>query len=169
MIGYLSIPVLAVIVLVQSTIVPEIRFAGGMPDLVLLMVLSISMIVGLEQGLLWAIVGGVLQDLISAVPVGTTALALVGAVTVVHVLFGQIGPRRVLYPLAAIIGATMVAHAVTLGVLLVVGYAVPLGQTLRYVTLPSLVYNMLVLLPIYRVVGAFYTAGRSRRVESFGG
>ena len=94
MAGYLSIPVLALVVVIQATLMPELSIAGGTPDLVLLVVLGWTLMAGYEQGLVWALVGGILQDLISAVPVGTTSLALVLVVSLAALIVGQVHPRN---------------------------------------------------------------------------
>jgi len=50
---YISFPVLLVVVILQSTVVPYFRVAGGGPDLILMVVLSWMMLAGLEEGLVW--------------------------------------------------------------------------------------------------------------------
>lgn len=163
--AYLSVPVLAVVVIIQSTIVPEFRFGGAMPDLVYLFVLAWSLMAGFERGVTWALVGGVLQDLVSSLPLGTTALALVVVTFVVSLLVGEINPRNLIYA-ALIAGAgTAVMHLVTLLVLAVAGQGLPLLDTLTYVTLPGMVYNLIVMIPLYRVLGGIYLSARPRRIS----
>ncbi len=163
--GYLSIPVLAVAVILQSTVVPEFRFGGAMPDLVLLLVLAWSLMAGFEQGIIWAMVGGILQDLVSAAPVGTTSLSLVIVVALAALILGQISPRNLFYPALAAGGGLAVAHVVILIVLLLTGRTIPVIDLLLTVTLPGMVYNAVVMIPVYRVLGAFYSSSRPRRVE----
>ncbi len=165
--GYLSIPVLMVVVIVQATVMPELEIAGGIPDLVLLVVLAWTLMAGYERGLVWAFVGGILQDLISAVPLGTTSLALVIVTSLAALALGQISPRNLVYPALAALGATLVAHLVSLAVLFVAGRPLPLIATLLSVTLPGMAYNAVVMIPVYRLLGAFYVARRPRRVEGF--
>jgi len=165
MAGYLSIPVLALVVVLQATLMPELSIAGGTPDLVLLVVLGWSLMAGYEQGLLWAVVGGFLQDLISAVPLGTTSLALVLAVSLAALIVGQVHPRNLVYPPVVAAGATLVVHLVTEIVLTVTGRPLPVANLLLAVTLPSMIYNLVVMVPVYRILGTFYLAGRPRRVE----
>jgi len=164
--GYLSIPVLMVVVIVQATVMPELEISGGIPDLVLLVVLAWTLMAGYERGLLWAFVGGILQDLISAAPMGTTSLALVFVTSLAALVVGQISPRNLVYPALAAVGATLVAHLVSLAVLTVAGRPLPLIATLLGITVPSMIYNAVVMIPLYRLLGAFYVSGRPRRVES---
>ncbi|MBN1964744.1 MAG: rod shape-determining protein MreD [Anaerolineae bacterium] len=163
--AYLSIPVLAVAVIIQSTVMPEIRLGGAMPDLVYLLVLAWSLLAGFERGVTWALVGGVLQDLVSSLPLGTTALSLVLLTFVLSLLVGQVNPRNLIYPAVIAAGGTVVLHGVTLLVLGIAGQALPFLDTLTYVTLPSLVYNLIVMIPLYRVLGGFYLSSRPRRIS----
>ncbi len=163
--GYLSIPVLALAVVVQSTLVPEARLGGAMPDLVFLLALSWSLMGGFERGVVWAIVGGVLEDLVSAAPVGTTALGLVLVCFLASLLLRRVSPRNMVYPALAAAAGTPVAHLVVLLVLILTGRPLPLLDLFFYVTLPSMIYNAVVMIPVYRVMGAFYLASRPRRLD----
>lgn len=162
--GYLSVPVLALAVIVQSTLIPEVRIGGGMPDLVFLLALAWGLLAGFQAGVVWALVGGMLQDLVSAVPLGTTSLALVIVVGLASLMLGQVNPRNLLYPALAAGPGTVVAHLVVLIVLLLSGRAVPLTETLVYVTLPGAIYNMAAMVVVYRILSRFYLVSRPRRV-----
>ncbi len=165
--GYLSIPVLTLAVILQSTLVPEARISGGMPDLVFLTVLAWGLLAGFQVGIVWAIVGGVLQDLVSSAPLGTTSLALVVVVAAASLILGQVNPRNLLYAsLAALVG-TPALHLLMLLVLLATGQNYPLIDTLLHITLPSAIYNLIVMIPVYRIMGAFYATARPRRVSRF--
>lgn len=164
--GYLSIPVLAVAVLIQATVMPELRIGGGAPDLVLTLVLAYSLLNGFERGVVWAVVGGVLQDLLSAVPLGTTSLALVIMVAGAGYLLGRTAPRSFLLPPLVAAGGTIVVHGVTLVVLALTGRSLPILPTLLTTTLPAVAYNMGLMLVVYRILGTFYQSARPRRVES---
>ncbi|MDN4552600.1 rod shape-determining protein MreD, partial [Salmonella enterica] len=70
---YLSIPILLIAAILQSTVVPQFRLGGGGPDLIMMAVLSWILLSNAEEGAFWAVVGGIIQDLISGLPTGTTA------------------------------------------------------------------------------------------------
>ena len=75
--SYWSLPLIALAVVLQSSVIPQIRIFGGEPDLVLLLVLSWSVNGRLEQDVTWAFVGGIAQDLMSATPLGASVIGLV--------------------------------------------------------------------------------------------
>ncbi len=161
---YISVPILLIAVVLQSTVVPEIRIGNGGPDLVLMLVLSWAMLSGVEEGLVWAMAGGIMQDLINGTPTGTSALALVLIVLLVNVTVGVTARNNLISPpLVAILG-TVVYHLIMLGLLAALGRGVPVGYALTYVTLPTVTFNAILMLPIYRLMGVLFEASRPRRV-----
>jgi len=163
--GYLSLPVLALAVVIQATVMPELRIAGGAPDLVLLLVLGYSLLYGFERGVVWAIVGGILHDLLSAVPEGVTALALVVTIGAAALVVGRNAPRNLLIPPLVAAGATVLYHIATLLILLVAGRPLPIPDLLLYVTVPTAIYNLLLMAPLYYLLGMFSPSRRPRRLE----
>jgi rod shape-determining protein MreD len=73
---------------------PELGNLGGFPNWSQLVVLAWTLQAGYERGIVWAFVGGILQDLISAVPLGPTSLALVIVTSLAALIVGQISPRN---------------------------------------------------------------------------
>ncbi len=168
---YISLPVLLVFVILQSTVVPYFRIAGGGPDLILMVVLSWMMLAGLEEGLIWAIVGGILQDLVTGVPTGTTALALVVIAGLENLVLGPVGKGNLIIPPFVVSVCTLLYQALLavllaiLGRLSILGRSADLGYVLTYVTLPSVMFNVILMLPIFRLVGFVFQATRPRRVS----
>ena len=62
--------------LAQTTLTPRLAILGVQPNLMLLVILSWSLLRGAKAGMVWAIGGGVLLDMLSAAPFGTSTLSL---------------------------------------------------------------------------------------------
>jgi len=79
---YLLVPLLAVVGLLQATVVSRVTIWGVFPDLPLLLVVSWGLLRGSRQGLLWGFVAGIIVDLFSGAPFGaaTVSLMVVGFV-----------------------------------------------------------------------------------------
>jgi len=60
---YLVCPLLAVVGLLQATLVSRVAIWGVFPDLPLLVVVSWGLLRGSRQGLLWGFVAGIMVDL----------------------------------------------------------------------------------------------------------
>ena len=74
MIWFLSVPLLALLALLQTTIFRQILFLDGNLDLLLVAVICWSMLRP-EEGLAWAALAGLFADLFSGGPFGITAIA----------------------------------------------------------------------------------------------
>jgi rod shape-determining protein MreD len=153
---YLSLPLLLLAALLQATIVHEFRIGEAGPDLVLLVALAWGLLAGIEEGLLWAIVGGILLDLIAGNALGTSSLALVLAVGGICVLTGPIGKGNILLAVPLAAAATFILHLALVGIFFLAQTRVPLFYALLNITLPSALYNGLLMLVIYVLVGLLY-------------
>lgn len=191
---YLAIPLMAVLVIVQSTILPHTPILGVAPQLYLLFTVAWTLLYGIRDGLLWAFVGGVLVDLFSAAPLGVTPLSMMAAVTVVWLVQRNFPESRVILPVLLAALGTLVFWLVYLLLLriivpLVVGNLAFLGvealtggarapgllreigryyglnsRTLQLIVSMSVIHGLLIL-PIYWTVYTVSRAITPRRVE----
>jgi rod shape-determining protein MreD len=102
--------------LIQSTVLPFAAAGDGGLDLVLVIAVVWTMALGLEGGLVWAFLGGLVIDVLLMRPLGLTAfidLLAVGAAWVV----GRVVVRA-LYPVIVVTAAVLAALAAPLTVLL---------------------------------------------------
>jgi rod shape-determining protein MreD len=162
---YIGIPILLVAAVLNATVMAQFRVWQGAPDLVFLLVVSWALLANFRDALLWAVIGGVLQDLLSIAPLGTSALGLVVIVFVSDTLFGQISRNNLVVPPLVVAAGTLIYHLAALGVLWLVDIQVPVGRGLLYATLPTLIYNLLFILPVFRLVGLVHSWLSPRRVR----
>lgn len=146
---YLTMLLLFVLAVVQSTIMPRIALWGVHPELMLMVVTSWSILSGAEEGMLWALIGGIPLDLLSAGKFGLHTLALL----LVSFLSG-LGERAIfrsdlLMPLLVIPLATLGYEMALLGGLYLTGWSAPLGPYFSQVVAPSIGVNTLLMSPIY--------------------
>lgn len=151
--SYVGIPILIIAAVLNATVMPEFRIGGGAPDLVLIIVVSWALLADVREAMLWSVVGGVLQDWLSVAPVGTSALGLVVIVFAANATFGRVSRNNVLVPPLVAAAGTVVYHLIVLSVLWAVGVNVPIERGLSYVTIPSLFYNALLIIPVFRLMG----------------
>jgi rod shape-determining protein MreD len=163
--NYIGIPILLVAALLNSTLMSEFRIGGGAPDLVFMLVVSWALLGDVEEALTWAVIGGVMQDLLSVAPLGTSSLGLVIVAFGADTIFGQIQRSNFIVPPVTAIGGTFVYHLTTVIILGVIGVSIPLGRGLTYVTLPTLFYNALLIIPVFRATGILYRWLHPHRVR----
>ncbi len=161
---YLSLPILLIAAILQSTVVPEIRIGGGGPDLILMLVLSWTMLADVEEGIVWAMVGGIMQDLAAGLPTGTSALVMVIVAFLVNLVLGPIGRNNLIFPPIVIAIGTAAYHLLLMVILAVFGRGVTISYALTYITFPTVVFNVVLILPVFRVMGVVFEASRPHRV-----
>lgn len=135
--------------IVQSTVLPFFSIWGLKVELVLLLVASWSMLRGLQEGVVWAIVGGIGLDLFSAAPFGTAVLALAVTSFVVSKIGKGLLRTNALLPIAAAPAATLMFNLVVAGLLEAFGWQVKWSQILSEVILPLCLLNSIAMAPIY--------------------
>ncbi|MGI6129952.1 MAG: rod shape-determining protein MreD [bacterium] len=95
-----------IILVLQSTLFHGFRLLGARPDLVLAIVGSIALLRGWTEGLLWGIIGGLLQDVMTGSLPGSHALAKGIAGFTLGLLEGKVFRENTLLPAVVIfIGA----------------------------------------------------------------
>ena len=81
--------------LLELTVGPYLRIGTAQPHLVLVIGIVVTVAIGLEAGLVWAFVGGLVLDVLAQRPLGSTAFALLlcmGATAVLVRLFIRLRP-----------------------------------------------------------------------------
>ena len=146
--SFLSLPILLLAAIAQSTLAPQIQFLGGRPDLVLLLVLAWSVNADMDESVVWAFVGGIAQDLLSAMPTGTSTLGMIPLVFFVNSLNRQLYRIGLVFLVGLVIGGTLLKALVQVAVLLLTGHQYDLAE-ISYVVLPTILYNLVFIWPLY--------------------
>jgi rod shape-determining protein MreD len=107
----------------------------------LLMVLLWSLVRGVDEGLVWGFLGGLIVDLLSGGPLAGTAIALLAAAYLAGQSLGeQVGSQAVRSVILTVLG-TATYHLALLIVLDWTGHTVDWAFSLTRVTGPSVVLN----------------------------
>jgi rod shape-determining protein MreD len=111
----------AVAVLVQTSVFPHLRIGGAVPDIALVLVVAVAAREGVESGAATGFVAGLLVDLYLQTPLGLSALAFALTGAMVGVLqAGLLRPGRWVAPLLGALGG-LVANLLFLGVGILAG------------------------------------------------
>ena len=91
--------------LLELSVGPYLRVGTAQPHLVLVVGIVVTVALGLEAGLVWAFVGGLVLDVLAQRPLGSTSFALLLCVGATALLARSFVRFRLLVPiLAAVIG-----------------------------------------------------------------
>lgn len=150
---YLAIPLLVIVTALQSSLVPQFRLFSGQPDFVLLIVIGWAVRARLEEAVFWAFAGGIMQDLLSIAPLGTSSMVLISMVFMIDLVRKQVYQVNLLLVIGFVLAATILQQLTVTLILALTGrgsYA--LFDVLSYVLLPQIFYNLVLLLPVYLIV-----------------
>jgi rod shape-determining protein MreD len=152
----IGVPVLALAAVVQSTVLARFPIFGGRVDLVLLLALSWTLVGEWQGGMLWGLIGGLSLDTLSGVPFGATAVGLLIVTYLAALSEGRFWRSHVLLPVATALLASVLFHLITLSLYTATGHPVDWGYSLARLTLPAVLLNTLVMLPVYGLVRLLY-------------
>jgi rod shape-determining protein MreD len=145
-----------------ATFAPQIRILGGEPDLVFLLTLAWAARAPLGEGMLLAFAGGISADLLSAAPLGLTTAGLLLVVFAFDAVRQQLVGIGFVTVVAFALGGTLLVKLVDYVGMTIAGFALPPVQTFGYTILPTVVYNLALLIPAYIIVGWIMRAFRER-------
>jgi rod shape-determining protein MreD len=147
--NYLGLPVLLIAAALQVSFMPQIRIFGGEPDLTFLIVLSWAVHARLEEGIVWAFVGGIARDLLTAAPTGTSVLGMLILVFGIERLRRQVFGIGLVTLIGLVAGGTILQETFYMLVNALVGYQIRPLEMFGYTVLPTTAYNLVFIWPIY--------------------
>src|SRR5665213_1924103 len=92
-----------VMALLELTVVPYFRIGGAQPDLVLVFAVVWTVVAGIEGGIVWAFVGGLMIDFLAPRPLGSTAFTLLITVGGAALLARALDRARYIAPIIAVL------------------------------------------------------------------
>lgn len=147
-----AVPVILLTVILQSAVISRVYLLSGIADLPLVMLAAWSLQEEVDSAWHWAAATGLLVGFVSGIPL---AVPLVGYIAIV--LLARIFQRRVWQaPLLAMFSitflGTIIVSMLSLGVLRFAGVPLPISDVVGLLTLPSVLLNMLLAIPVYAVM-----------------
>lgn len=151
--------------IVESSMLTQLLIGGVKPDLVLALGLAMAFLLGFEHGMVWAVVGGLMLDLLLPErAIGSTTLALLlatGAALLVARLMEV--PRR------PVIGLSVFILTFLYQALLMILLAITTGTAIQSVTVVSyavigVMNTLIALFAVWAFRGTADRLGRTERV-----
>jgi rod shape-determining protein MreD len=161
---YFVIPFLTLVALAEATVLPHLRVGNTQPDLMLLVVGAWSVRRGVEEGAVWAFIGGMALELLSAGPFSAVTFALL-AVSLLWGVDPATGTGRRQgqglggNPLSLIVGtvlASLAFHVVLLAALQLTrdtGRPPDWLDAARRVIVPHTIFNLVLIPLVYQLLG----------------
>lgn len=141
-----------VALMLQLAIFSQLPLMSGMADLVLVVLVAWAIQPRNQNPWVWALVGGGLVSLVSAMPWGAPVLIYLLIVFLTRRLQRQTIEIPILGMFIGTILGTFIQHILEMITLFFAGITLPLSESLTLVTLPSVLMNLLLALPIYAIM-----------------
>lgn len=162
----LGVPLFFAAALLQSAVLSHLRIYGGQPDLIVVIVLAWAVLDRDQEGMVWAFVGGFILDLFSGAPLGISALALIPIAYVVGLTEAQVYRNNIGLPILMSVFGALAYHILYLVLLRFFGgVALSWSSALMYVTLPSVLFDLILIVPALRLLDRWYVRLHPKQVR----
>jgi rod shape-determining protein MreD len=146
---YTALWLMPVLATLQASLVGHLAVRGIIPGLVLIAVVDWGILRGMDDAMLWGLLGGLCLDVFSGWPFGTSACALVIVASLVSLGEGTFIRTHALLPLLTIFAATILYYLVALFILTSTHHPVNWIAALRAFVLPAAIYNAILNIPAF--------------------
>jgi hypothetical protein len=147
-----ALPVIILAVILQTAIVSRIYLLSGIADLPLVMLAAWALQEEVESSWHWAVATSLLVGFVSALPWLAPLLGYFVVVGLAQILQGRVWQAPLLAMFSVTFLGSIISSLLTFAVLSLSGVLLPISDVLGVLTLPSVLLNMLLAIPIYAVM-----------------
>jgi cell shape-determining protein MreD len=151
----ISIPIMLLLLILQTTVGGEVRLLNGVADLLLVWLSAWGLLSKDASGFFLAFLAGGLSSYVSALPWYVYPLAYLSAIFMAHFISRKLWQSPLLSMFAVILVSSILLNLFTLMGLRLNGLAYPWQDSLQTVIIPSVFLNLLVSIPVFAIVRDF--------------
>jgi rod shape-determining protein MreD len=152
---------LAVATILQAAVAPHMAVFGVVPNLILLVVVTLALFEGPVAGAVVGFVGGLLLDLLGATVIGPWALVLCVVGYVAGSLSAAMFAEGWLLPVTVVFVASLLSEISYGLILAVLGLGGPFWTSLVRIMIPAAVYNTALAVLVFPWLGRFLQQDRT--------
>jgi hypothetical protein len=147
-----AFPLLVLAIIIQSSVVSQIKLISGYADLMLIILAAWALQERVESAWHWATLACIFTGFVSNLPWLVLILGYFGVVYMAQVLQKRVWQAPLLAMFSVTFAGTLVMHLVSFVVLRLSGTPFVFNDVVGLITLPSLLLNMLFAIPVYTFV-----------------
>lgn len=147
----LSIIIIFLLVILQSSLYPYLKVYNAFPNLILILVLILSILKGSKKSLVWVLFGGFLLDVYSFNnPFGTSILSLLLVSYLAYFFSQNIFKKTSIFSVILIgIGGALIYRFFLILILLIAGVSFQFSFTQL---ISQVIYNSVILVPLFYLI-----------------
>ena len=149
---WLSIPIIGILLMLQTSVVSYIKLLYGTADLVLLVIIAWSLQKDVKSAWSWAVVGGAMVGFVSALPMGVPLIGYLVVVGIVMLFRRRVWQYPFFIMIVVTILGTLVFQIVAYFSLRFTGVSLALTKSFNLIILPSILMNLIFSIPIYFLI-----------------
>lgn len=148
----IAFPLLALVIIIQSTVISRITLLAGHADLMLIVLAAWALKAEKTIAWLWAVVGSAMVSFVSEMPWPVVLAGYLFVVLIAQLLRQRIWQAPLLAMVSVIFIGTLTMDILALLVLNLLGRSLPFGDSFGLIILPSVLLNLLFAVPVYLMV-----------------
>ncbi len=148
----IAFPLLGLAVILQSSMVSQVRLISGYADLPLLMLAAWALQERVKSSWQWTAVACLMIGFVSSMPWPVIAIGYFGVIFMAQILQRRVWQAPLLAMFSVIFIGTLFIHLLSFVVLFALGTPLPFDDVIGMITLPSLLLNLLFSIPIYALM-----------------
>lgn len=145
----IAFPLLALAIIVQSSVVSQIKLISGYADLMLIILAAWALQERVESAWHWAVLACIFTGFVSSLPWMINVLGYFAVVYLAQSLQRRVWQAPLLAMFSVTFAGTILMHLISFIVLRLSGTPFAFGDVVGLITLPSLLLNMLFAIPVY--------------------
>ncbi len=147
-----AVPVILLSVILQSAIISRVYLLSGLADLPLVMLAAWALQEDVDSAWHWAAAAGLLVGFISGLSWVVPVFGYLAVVALARIFQQRVWQAPLLAMFSITFLGTIVVSILSLVDLRLSGVPLPIGDVLGWITLPSVLLNMLLAIPVYAVM-----------------
>lgn len=148
----IAFPLLFLVVVLQLSVISRIPLLAGYGDLMLVVLAAWSLQPQVETAWHWAILGGLLVIFVTALPWPVILIGYGLVVLLARLMQGRFWQTPLLVMFSVTILGTLGMNLLSILILQLEGTPMPFDDAFGYITLPSLLLNLLLAVPVYAIM-----------------
>lgn len=148
----LAIPVLVLALMLQTSIFSRITLLSGNLDLILIIVACWAMQDRVKTAWFWAVIAGLMVGFVSGLPWFISLAGYLLVVGIARLLHRRVWQAPLLASFIVIFSGTMFFHLISIMYLTIAGGSIQFIRSFSYVILPSILLNVLSVIPIHYLI-----------------
>ncbi|HEY61215.1 MAG: hypothetical protein J7L73_05440 [Anaerolineales bacterium] len=148
----ISIPIFIGLVILQTSIINQMPLLQGTPDISMLVLIAWSLLSKDNSAWFWGLFSAILIGFVSTLPLLVYLISYLSIVEITLITKRQVWQKPYFTMIIITFVGTILTHFLSYLMINLTHSTLPLMDTINLITLPSLLLNLLLSIPIYALI-----------------